>query len=118
MTAVEHLSLPELDKVTSHVLALRAARRAPHACEKETALLKRISQTLPEELKTRLQALIATRDTAELTKAEYTELASLTDRLEVLQADRIEALGILAHHRGTTLDEVMHQLGMHFPDHD
>ena len=118
IAAVEQLSLPELDKVTSHVLALRAARRAPHACEKETALLKRISQTLPEDLKARLQSLIAKRDSAELTEAEYTELASLTDRLEVLQADRMEALGTLAHHRGMTLDEVMHQLGVHFPDHD
>lgn len=118
IAAVEQLSSPELDEVASHVLALRAARRAPHVCKKETALLKRISQTLPEDLKTRLHVLMTKRDTTGLTEEEYSELASLTDRLEVLHADRVEALGTLAHHRGTTLDEVMYQLGVHFPDHD
>jgi hypothetical protein len=118
IAAVEQLSLPELDEVASRVLALRAARRAPHVGNEETALLKRISQTLPEDLKTRLHALMTKRDTEELTEAEYTELASLTDRLEVLHADRMAALGTLAYHRGTTLDEVMHHLGVHFPDHD
>ena len=118
MAAVEHLSLPELDEVSSCILALRAARRAPHVGEEEAALLKRISQTLPEDLKTRLHALMTKRDTVELTEAEYTELASLTDRLELLQADRLAALGALAQHRGTTLDEVMQQLGVQFPDHD
>ena len=61
---------------------------------------------------------ITKRDTEELTEVEYTELASLTDRLEVLHADRIAALKTLAQHHGTTLDEVMHQLGVHLPDHD
>lgn len=118
IAAVEHLSLPELDEVAERVLTLRASRRAPHVCDEETALLKRISQTLPEDLKTRLHALMTKRDTEELTEAEYTELASLTDRLEVLHADRMAALGTLAQHRGMTLDEVMYQLGIHFPDHD
>jgi hypothetical protein len=35
-----------------------------------------------------------------------------------LQADRLAALGALAQHRGVTLDEVMLQLGVQFPDHD
>ncbi len=118
MAAVEHLSLPELEAIASRVLALRAARRAPHVDGEETALLRRINQTLSEDLRMRLQALIAQRDTAALTEAEYSELASLTDRLEILHADRMEALATLAQRRGVTLDEVMHQLSAHFPDHD
>jgi hypothetical protein len=55
---------------------------------------------------------------AELSETEYSELASLTDRLEVLHADRMAVLATLAQCRGTTLDEVMQQLGIHFPDHD
>jgi hypothetical protein len=118
LAAVEHLSLPELEAVASRVLALRAARRAPHVDSEETALLQRITQTLPDDLQRRLQALIAQRDTAELTEAEYTELATLTDRLEVLHADRMEALATLAQRRSVTLDEVVCQLGLYFPDHD
>jgi hypothetical protein len=118
MAAVEHLSLPELEAIASRVLALRAARCAPHVDGEETALLQRINQTLPEDLRMRLQALIAQRDTAELTEAEYRELASLTDRLEILHADRMEALTTLAQRRGVTLDEIMHQLSVHLPDHD
>jgi hypothetical protein len=118
LAAIEHLSVPELEIVASRVLALRAARRAPHVDSEETAILQRINQTLPDDLKRRLQALIAQRDTAELTEAEYTELATLTDRLEVLHADRMEALATLAQCRGVTLDEVVCQLGLYFPDHD
>jgi hypothetical protein len=117
MTAVEHLSVPELDAVASHVLALRAARRAPHVDGEETTLLQRISQTLPADLGMRLQTLVAQRDTAALTEAEYAELATLTDHLEVLHADRMEALATLAQRRGVTLDEVMRQLHIRFPDH-
>ena len=118
IAVVEHLSLPELEEVASRVLALRAARRAPHLCAEEAALLQRINQTLPEDLKARMHILMAKQVIEELSEAEYTELASLTNRLEVLHADRMAALATLAQRRGTTLDEVMHQLGIHFPDHD
>jgi len=118
IAVVEHLSLPELEEVASRVLALRAARRAPHLCAEEAALLQRINQTLPEDLKARMHILMAKQVIEELSETEYTELASLTDRLEVLHADRMAALATLAQRRDTTLDEVMHQLGIHFPDHD
>jgi hypothetical protein len=44
--------------------------------------------------------------------------SALTDRLEVLHADRLAALAELARLRGVTLGEVMNQLGIRFPDHD
>jgi hypothetical protein len=68
-------------------------------------------------MKTRLQTLIARREIADLTQAEYQELTTLTDQLEELQADRLAALAELAQLRGTTLSSVMQQLGVHFPDH-
>jgi hypothetical protein len=42
----------------------------------------------------------------------------LTDRLELLHAERLAALTELAKLRGVTLDEVMSQLGIQFPEHD
>ena len=118
LAAVERLSLPELEWFVSQVIALHASRRAARLSADETAMFKRISQTLPEATKGRLQTLIAKRETEDLSAAEYKELIMLTDQLEVLQADRLAALADLAQLRGTTLSSVMEQLGMHFPDHD
>src|SRR5262245_8592187 len=118
LAAVERLSMPELERFVQQVLALHAARRAPHLSADETILLKRIYQTLPDDSKARLQRLITKREADGLTVAEYEALTTLTDQLEVLQADRLAALAELAQRRGTTLSDVMAQLGVHFPDHD
>lgn len=118
LAAVERLSLPELEWFVSQVIALHASRRASCLSADETAMFKRISHTLPEATKGRLQTLIAKREAEDLSAAEYKELIMLTDQLEALQADRLAALADLAQLRGTTLSSVMEQLGIHFPDHD
>jgi hypothetical protein len=118
LAAVERLSLPELERFVHQVIALQASRRAPHLSADETALLRCIYQTLPDDRKGRLQRLITKREAESLTAAEYEELTTLTDQLEALQAERLAALAELAQLRGTTLSEVMVQLGVRFPDHD
>lgn len=118
LAAVERLSLPELEQFVRQVIALQASRRALHLSADETAMLKRIYQTLPDDRKARLRTLITKREAEGLTAAEYEELTTLTDQLEALQADRLAALAELAQLRGTTLSGVMAQLGLHFPDHD
>jgi len=118
LAAAERLSLPELERFVHQVIALQASRRAPHLSADETALLKRIYDTLPDDSKARLQRLITKREAEGLTIAEYEELTTLTDQLEALQAERLAALAELAQRRGTTLSGVMAQLGVHFPDHD
>jgi hypothetical protein len=65
-----------------------------------------------------MQAPVAKRDDESISPLELEELTMLTDRLELLQADRLAALAELGNLRGVTLDEVMRQLGIHFPDHD
>lgn len=118
LAVAEALSLSELEQLTDQMLALRARRRAPHLSADETALLARINQTLPSAAHARLRALIAKRDLEELTDTEYAELTTLTDQLEILHADRLDALATLAQLRGVTLPEIMQQLGLRFPDHD
>jgi hypothetical protein len=51
-----------------------------------------------------------------LTESERQELIAITDRLERLNATRIEKLLELARLRGVTLDQVMNQLGIRRPD--
>ena len=116
--AVKQLPLPELEQVADRVIAIRAERRAPHVTANESELLARINQALSAAEKATMRALIAKRDEGTISQAELEELMALTDRLEILHADRLGALADLASLRGMKLDEVMRQLGIVFPDHD
>src|SRR5215510_1049900 len=117
ISAVSHLSLPELERVFDHVLALQAERKAAHLSATESALLARINQGLPSALRERIACLRAKRRDETITDAEYEELTRLTDRAEALHADRVAALVELAKCRGVSLGVLMDQLGIHFPEH-
>jgi hypothetical protein len=117
ISAVSHLSLPELEQVFDHVLALQAARKAAHLSAAESALLARVNQGLPAALRERLADLRAKREAESITDADYEELTRLTDRAEELHADRMAALVELAKCRGVSLAALMEQLGIHFPEH-
>jgi hypothetical protein len=117
LSAVSHLSLPELEQVFTRVLALQATCKAPHVSAVESALLVRINQGLPAALRERLTCLRARREDASITEAEYEELTRLTDQAEELHADRMAALVELARCRGVSLTGLMEHLGIHFPDH-
>jgi hypothetical protein len=116
LSAMEHLSPAELEKLVPRVIALGAARRAPHLDPEESKLLARVNAGLPADLKSRLAVLQKKRDTGSLTDAEAEELLTLSDRVEQLHAERLEALADLAKLRGTTLTALMDQLGIRFPD--
>ena len=98
------------------IIALGAARRAPHLSPDESKLLARIDECIPDSLKTRLSELEGRRDKGRLTGAETTELLALSDKVERLHAERLAALANLAKFRGMTLPELMNQLGIRFPD--
>ena len=117
ISAVSHLSLPELEQVFDRVLALQAERKAAHLSAAESALLARINQGLPAALRERIAYLKARREDESITDAEYEELTRLTDRVEELHADRMAALVELAKCRGVSLAVLMDQLGIHFPEH-
>jgi len=118
LTAVRQMPIAEMEQLVDQVISIRAERVAPHVTADESALLARINQGLPDDDRARLRALVEKRDDETITEAEWQELAALTDRLELLHADRLAALAELAKLRGVTLDEVMSQLGIQFPDHD
>ena len=116
ISAVAQLSLPELEQVFDQVLALQAERKADHLSAAESALLLRINEGLPSELRERLAALRDRREDETITDAEYQELTRLTDQAEELNSDRLGALVELATLRGISLPVLMDQLGIHFPD--
>ncbi|MGH9801953.1 MAG: STAS/SEC14 domain-containing protein [Blastocatellia bacterium] len=116
ISAVNQLSLPELDQIFDKVLAVRAKRIAPSLSAVESSLLARINQGLPAELRARMQELRAKRADGTITDAEYEELTHLADQAEVLHAERMTALGELSRLRGLRLPEMMAELGLHFPE--
>jgi hypothetical protein len=112
------MPIAKLEQLVDQVIAIRAERVAPHLTADESALLASINKGLSQEDGARMRALIEKRDDETITTEEWQELAALTDRLELMHADRLAALVELAKPRGVTLDEVMSQLGIQFPDHD
>ncbi|MCI0390256.1 MAG: STAS/SEC14 domain-containing protein [Acidobacteria bacterium] len=115
---VERLPLPELNQLVDRVIAIQAAGKAPHLTADETALLRRINQGLSAADRVRMRELIKRRDEERISDSELRVLTALTDRLELVQAERLAALVELARQRGITLNEMMDQLGISFPDHD
>ncbi len=118
LTAVRQMPIVELEQFVDHVIAIRAERVAPHLRANESALLACINQGLSAPERVRMRALLEQRDEETLAPAEWQELTALTDKLELLHADRLAALTDLAKVRGVTLDEVIQQLGLQFPDHN
>ena len=82
LTAVRQMSIADLENLVDQVIAIRAARVAPHLGADETALLARINQGMADTERTHLRSLIAKRDDKTLTPAEWQALTSLTDKLE------------------------------------
>jgi hypothetical protein len=115
LEAVDKMSLPELEKFLSQVIALRARRKAPHLSVKESELLIKINQGLPAELRSRLDQLVAKRRANKLTSKEHTELLRLIDKLEEAEAKRAKALAQLAQLRGVSMTALMRDLGIRAP---
>ena len=116
ISALSHLSLPELEEVFDHLLALQAERKAPHLSASESALLLRVNQGLPSELRDRITLLRTKFEDGSITDAEDDELTRLIDQAEQLHVERMAALGELSKLRGVRLPVLMDQLGIHFPE--
>lgn len=112
LNAVGELSEPELEDVFDRVLWLRARRKAPVLPPEETQLLLEINQGIPPELLQRYHVLREKRDDEILSEVEHEELLRLSDRIEVLGAERLKALATLTDWRQVPLVQLMADLGI------
>jgi hypothetical protein len=117
LQAANQLSEPDLETLTAQVLELRARRKVHVLDEDESELLQLINQGVPESIHQRYQVLAEKRDDEALNDDEYEELLELSDRVEQLSADRLEALVKLAELRQVTLPQVMDDLGIQPPSY-
>ena len=111
LQAVQQLSQPELEQFIEQVIQLRAKNIAPSLPTKESELLIKINQGLPEELQRLYQASIDKRDRETLTESEYQQLLELTEQVEKYQAQRLEYLTQLAQIRQVSLANLITQMG-------
>ena len=116
--AVEKLNSADLDRFVDRVLLLRAQRKSPHRSRRETQLLKKINEGLPEGVRERYRALQEKRKAETITLEEHEELKALIDRVEIQNARRIGYLIELAQMRHKSLDEVMDELGIKSPGYE
>jgi hypothetical protein len=117
LRAVERLPAQDLDAFVAQVIALRAQRNAPHLDQEETALLRQINAPLAPDLQRRFDELIAKRQAETITPDELHELTGITEQIERHDAERLAALGDLAHLRQITIPALMDLLGIQAPSY-
>jgi hypothetical protein len=85
---------------------------APCLDAEQSLLLEDINRGLSQTQWNRYYALVAKRQTATLTEDECAELTVASDRIEELNTHRMERLAELARLRGSSLSELLDQLGI------
>ncbi|KAB8314501.1 STAS/SEC14 domain-containing protein [Tolypothrix campylonemoides VB511288] len=113
LKAVEQLNLSELEQFVSQVLVLQAQRKATRLPQAEAELLIKINQGIPSNIQRDYEELIAKREDEIFTDDEHQKLLQLTEKIEQMQAQRIENLAELARLRGISLTALMENLGIH-----
>ncbi len=107
---VSRLSEPELERLSSEVNLVRAKRKSACLPEHESELLQLINQSVPAEMQSRYDELIAMREAETLTSALHQELLDLTRQVESHNLGRVKALTELAALRQTTLIQLLRDL--------
>ncbi len=118
LSAARQLPRQEFDRFVGQVLRLRAERSAPVLPAAESELLQKINQGLPQAMQGRLNELIQKRRAETISSKELRELKKLTDKIEKLDAERLELLTKLAALRNMPLRKLIKQLGLEPVSHD
>jgi hypothetical protein len=110
--AANQLNETDLDQLLHQVVFLRARRKTQILPEEETQLLLKINQGIPPDLRTSYQALRVKRETETLNTQEYETLIQLSNQIEQIGAQQLEALAKLAQLRQISLLDLMETLGI------
>ena len=108
----------ELETFVIRLFTLKATQEAPSLSEREAEILLQINQGLPSAVQERLNELIDQRNARTISAKELRELKKLTNRVELLDAERLKLLTELAHLRGVPLRKLINQLGLTPVPHD
>lgn len=115
VNAVRQLSADEREKLLSKVISLRPLHEEHRLNANESDLLMKINQGAPDIVQKRYNELIAKRNDKTLTDEEYHELLQLTDKVELLDAERLEYLTELSRIRNKPLGLLIDELAIKPP---
>jgi hypothetical protein len=110
--AANKLDETDLDQLLHQVVVLRARRKAKVLSAEEAQLLLKINQGIPADLRNCYQILCQKREAEALTDTEHDTLIQLSNQIEQIGAQRLEALGSLAQLRQVSLLDLMAALGI------
>lgn len=109
-----------LDRYVSEILEQVSNYERPASSSisaQEADLLQRINLAISSETWAEYRQLVARREQEEITPEELDLLISITDKIEIANAERIRYLAELARLRGVSLSELMHELGIQPESH-
>ncbi len=111
LSSLKQLTPNELNEVSKQTALLRARHLTPTLPQAEEELLLKINQgVISEKIRSRCAILTKKSRRGNLTNEEQSELATLVDQIELLNAERMGYLTQLAHLRKTTLADLMDEL--------
>ena len=110
--AAHQLDETDLEQLLHQVVFLRARRKTQVLPEAEAQLLLKVNQGIPAELRAHYQILRQKRESETLTDAEHDTLIQLSNQIEQIGAQRLEALANLAQLRQVSLLDLMEALGI------
>ncbi len=112
---VAQLESAEIEHLLSALSLVLAKRKAPSLPARESVLLQKIGEGLPDTVQARYNALQQKLLAEKITPEEHNELLGLIDVVEQADAVRLQALIELAQLRKVSLDELVGQLGIEQP---
>jgi preprotein translocase subunit SecA len=107
---VSSLETTEIELFMQKLGQLVARRKTPSASERETLLLMAINQAIPQKVQERYTLMVEKLENETMTHTENKAFLKLVDRMEALQANRLQYLLELSQLRGVSLETVMNQL--------
>jgi uncharacterized protein (DUF342 family) len=110
--AAHQLDETDLEQLLHQVVFLRARRKTQVLPEAEAQLLLKVNQGIPAEIHAHYQILRQKRESETLTDAEHDTLIQLSNQIEQIGAQRLEALANLAQLRQVSLLDLMEALGI------
>jgi ribosome-interacting GTPase 1 len=110
--AVEQLNQPELEEFVSKLVILYTHKKASTLLKEETELFLRMHQGITIDSNTTCEKFIDLKKIASLSQEEYKALLYLSEKIDRMQAERIEYMAELAKLRGISLTKLMEDIGL------